>query len=155
MRFRYANPMRGGFTLIEVTITMLVLAILTAVAAPSYISALASNRADMAARKVVADLHFARTEAQRYSQSRTVEFDIANGRYTLVSIASLDRSTAGYVVNLVDDPFAAALVSATFGADANVTFDMYGRPDSDGTVVVQAGNFQKTITLASDGQASY
>ena len=142
---------REGFTLIEVTITMLVMGIFAAVAAPSYFGALANYQAAMAAKRVVADFQYAKSEAQRSSQARTVQFDTAADSYTLVGIADIDASANAYVVQLSEDPFAATLVSASFGADANVVFDMYGVPDSNGAVVVQCGSVQKTINLASDG----
>jgi len=145
---------RGGFTFIEMAITILVMGIVAAAAAPSYFSALASYRVGMAARKVVADLHYARSESQRSSSSRTVQFDTANNRYTLVNVADLDRAADSYVVHLVDPPCSALLVSATFGANANVIFDMHGRPDSVGSVVVQSGSVQKTVNLAADGTAT-
>lgn len=133
---------------------MLVLGIIAGVAAPRYRSALAEYRSEAAAQRIVADLHFARSEALRTSQSRMVQFESANGRYTLVNVADLDREASSFVVNLVDDPFWASFVSVAFGGDENVVFDRFGRPDSVGTVVVQSSNVQRTVTLAADGNAT-
>jgi len=145
---------RKGFSYIELTIVMLVMGILAAIAIPSYVITLANYRANLAARKIVADLHFARSEAQQNSQNRDVQFNTAYNSYTLTNITDIDDSASSYVVYLVDDPFSAVLVSATFGVGTNVTFDRYGRPNSAGTVVVQSGNVQQTVTLASDGTAT-
>jgi len=133
---------------------MLVVGILAAIAAPTYVGALANYQATLAARRVVADLHYARSEAQRNSQDRNVLFDTGTNSYSLTNVTDIDQRTKNYIVNLVDSPFSSVLVSATFGANANVIFDRYGRPDNVGTVVVQSGSVQKTITLAADGTAS-
>ncbi|NOZ41158.1 MAG: prepilin-type N-terminal cleavage/methylation domain-containing protein [Planctomycetes bacterium] len=151
----HAKPTgRSGFTYIELTITMLVMGILGAIAIPTYVSTLANYRANLAASRIVADLHYARSEAQRNSLIRNVVFNTGSNSYTLTGVADTDHSTNNYIVNLVDAPFSATLVSATFGAYATVTFDRYGRPDNTGTVVVQSGSVQKTITLAADGTAT-
>ncbi len=147
-------PRRSGFTFMEMTIVMLVMGILTTIAAPTYVQALAYRRATLAARRIVADLHFARSEAQRVSSNRTVNFDTLTNSYQLVSVKDMDHSAEDYIVNLVDDPFSAVLISADFDGDANVIFDRYGRPDSVGTVEVQSGSVQRTVSLAADGTAT-
>ncbi|MEM8945430.1 MAG: GspH/FimT family pseudopilin [Planctomycetota bacterium] len=145
---------RRGMTVIELSITVLVMGILAAVVAPSYVAAINRYRVDLAASRIVADLRFAQAESQRIGQTRTVQFDVSNDRYTLVDVADIDNSASTYVVELVDDPFLASLVSASFGFSANVSFDMFGRPDSSGAVVVQAGGIQKTVDLTADGTVS-
>lgn len=145
---------RSGFSFMETTIAILVMGILTAIAAPTYISALAHRRVTLAAQRIVADLHYARSESQRSSSTRSVNFNTVTNSYRLIDVVDMDRSADNYIVNLVDTPFSATLVSATFGANANVIFDRYGRPDSVGTVVVQSGSVQLTVSLAADGTAT-
>ncbi len=145
---------RSGFTFIEMSIAILVMGILAAIAAPTYVTALANYRATLAARRVVADLHYARSEAQRNSTTRTVVFNTITNSYRLINVVDMDRSAENYIVQLVDDPFSSVLISATFDGDAIVIFDRYGRPDSVGTVVVRSGSVQQTIDLAIDGTAT-
>ena len=151
---RFKHRCHSGYTFVEITIVVLIMGLLAAVAAPTYVSTVTKYRVDMAARKIVADLHFARAEALRNSLSRTVQFDTTNNRYELLSVESTDRTGTNYLVELVDEPFYSALVSATFNGDEAVVFDRFGRPDSVGTVVVQAGGLQKTVSLAADGRAT-
>ena len=153
-RAHHAGSCRHGFTFVETTIAILVMGIMAAVAVPTYLSAVTNYRVNMAARKIIADLNYARAEAQRYSQNRTVQFDTTNNSYTLVNVTDIDNSANAYVVELVEDPFSSTLVSAVFGGDAVVIFDMYGRPDTSGAVVVQTGSVQKMISLAEDGSAT-
>ncbi len=150
---RSNKQFQRGFTYIEVVITVLLMGILAGMAAPSYFTSIASYQAEMAAKRVVHDLHFARSEAQRSSQSRTVRFDTETNSYSLEGVADINASANGYVTSLSKNPFSATLVSASLGGDAVVVFDMYGRPDSDGTVVVQAGSVQRTVELSDDGEA--
>ena len=96
---------RSGFTFIELTVTLLVIGILTAVAAPSYIASLASYRATSAARRIVSDLRYARAMAQTNSQSRTVDFDPLKEEYELGNIDDLDHSGARYIVELSEEPY--------------------------------------------------
>lgn len=149
---------RTGFTYIEMVITLLVMGILTAVAAPKFVSALASRRVDLAASRIVADLHYARSEAQRVSKSRTVEFNVISNNYTLINVVDLDHSTRNYTVELVNGSFDSELVSAVFGVAPNVCssviFDMFGRPDQEGVVIIRSGSLQRIVTLAADGTAT-
>ncbi len=147
------TQLQRGFTYIEVVITVLLMGILAGVAAPSYFASIASYQAEMAAKRVVHDLHYARSEAQRSSQSRTVQFSTETNSYTLVGVADVNNSANAFVTSLSKNPFSATLVSASLGGDAVVVFDMYGRPDSDGTIVVQAGSVQKTVELEENGEA--
>lgn len=145
---------RCGFTLVEVTIVVLLMSIIAAVAAPTYVSALNNYRADMAARKLVADLQYARSDAQRKSTNRTVSFSLPENRYELAAISDLKKSTNTYRVDLVDAPFHATLMSVSFAGNSFVVFDMHGHPSSPGSVVLKSGTTQKTIAMADDGTLS-
>lgn len=145
---------RAGFSFIELTITMLVMGILAAVAAPTYIASMARYRAELAARRIVADLEYVRTEAQRASQSRQVLFYETSESYRLDNVADINASAESYWVYLDQDPYLTDLVSADFVGKKHVTFDRFGRPDSTGNVVIRSGSVQITITLAADGSTT-
>ena len=60
-----------------------------------------------------------------------------------------------YTVRLNASPYAVSLASADFGGDERVVFNAYGLPDTGGTITVQSGNSQHTVTLDPDsGKAS-
>ncbi len=148
------NHYRAGFTYIEIAIVLLVMGIFTAIAAPSYLTALAHYQVDMAARKTVADLQFARSEAVRSSHSRVVQFESDRDRYTLVDVFDLNEGNKGYYVSLKEAPFSADLISADFPDNATfekVEFDRFGRPNSRGTIVVRADSQIRTVNLYADG----
>nr|WP_051464538.1 GspH/FimT family pseudopilin [Pseudoxanthomonas suwonensis] len=63
-------PGAGGFTLVELMVTLGVLAILVSMATPSFTSVINSNRLSSQANELVADIQLARSEALR--RNRTV-----------------------------------------------------------------------------------
>ena len=58
-------------------------------------------------------------------------------------------------MRLSEDPYGASMVSADFGGDADIIFDVFGVPDSGGSVVIQVGNHVRTVTVdAVTGRAT-
>lgn len=121
------------------------MAILGAVAAPTFFESLLFHRIESAARRVKADLELARTQARLTSSSRTVTF--ANSAYTISNTASLDNASQLYAVDLTEPPFSLDSAVANFSNNAFVTFDGYGTPTSGGTIVLTVKSHSATITL--------
>lgn len=66
-----------------------------------------------------------------------------------------DHPDQPYQVAVATEPYSATVVSADFGGDTEVIFDGYGVPDSDGTIVIQVGSYQRTLTVnAQTGRVS-
>ena len=144
-----------GFNLFELVMVLAIVAVLGAIAVPRYALATARYRADAAARRIVADLALARAKAYGSSVSKTVTFDLETNSVTIPGVRGLKSASVDYVTRFDDDPYRAKLVSADFGEDTVVVFDIYGRPDSSGQVVVESGKIRKTIVLDPDtGEAS-
>ena len=89
------------------------------------------------------------------SAAQVVTFDPGVGQYVLEGCNDPDHPAAKYRVKMPGDLYQVSLVSANFGAQATVTFDIYGMPSSSGTVVIQTGGMQKSIVLdALTGKAT-
>lgn len=144
------TPPSGGFTLVELVVVIAVVAVTAAIAVPRYTNSLSRYRADMAARRIAADLGLARNRAKVKGATQTVVFAIASDSYTLPGVAGLDRPTDPYTVVVSAEPYRADLVSASFGGSTTASFNGYGAPTAGGSVVVQAGATQKTVLLDAD-----
>jgi prepilin-type N-terminal cleavage/methylation domain-containing protein len=137
----------GGFSLLELVLVTAILAVVSAIAIPRYGCAATRYQADLAARRVAADLRQAQAHAKTTGASCTVVFSVATGTYHLVNVPSLDRSPGDYTVDLTAEPYRAALLSASFNGASQVIFNGWGLPDNGGSVVVAVGAQQKTILV--------
>jgi len=143
-----------GFSLLELVLVLSIVTILAAIAAPRYAMSVARNRADFAARRVVADLAMAQSSAKAASSARTVLFSVETNKYQISGMSPLDGASGSYTVQLAQPPYEARLVSADLGGDSQITFDGWGIPDSGGTVVLTAGPNQKRVLIdAETGKA--
>ena len=155
----FAGQRRPAFSLLELGLVLLIVAILASMAIPRFSGAATRQRADAAARRIISDLTLAREHARQSSTSQTVIFDVAANGYRLPGLPDPDHPTSEYEVDLDEEPYRAAIVSVDFGGTANVLFDGFGVPAGDavdgGTIVIRVGAEQRTITLDPDtGEAS-
>lgn len=139
---------------------IVILAIVASMAIPRFGASLARQRADAAARRIMADLDLARRHANQTSSTVTVFFDVAQNRYWLSGVPDPDRPGTDYAVELDAEPYLATIVSADFGGTLKVGFDGYGdvigAAKSGGKVVISVGPEQRVITLdANTGRATW
>lgn len=141
---------RRGFSLFELCLVLAIIATVVAIAAPRYADSIARYRADLAARRIVADLDLARTKAYASSSTVTVKFDVEADVVWLVGVRGMEGADSEYVVRLAEAPYHARLVYADFGNTPALNFDGYGVPSSGGYVIVQVGQVRKTLKLDAD-----
>ncbi len=131
----------------------MIIGIMSAVAAPRFAQALAEYRVEAAARQLRSDLAEARLRAKTTSAAQVVQFDDAAESYTLVGTADLDHPKEDYLSSL-ESRFKAAIVSVDCGGDGELSFDGYGMPDSEATIVLQCGPQQRTVLVHGDTGAA-
>lgn len=136
-----------AFTLLELLVVLIVMGVVASIAVPRYADSIARWRVEAAAGRIVADLSLARRHARSAGAEQTVLFSVSTDTYTLDGVRDPDGSDSNYTVSLAQEPYLATIVSADFGGDAGVVFDVYGMADSNGTAVVWVGKYSKTITV--------
>lgn len=136
------------------TLVAVIVIILASVAVPRFGSVLAHYRLESAARRVAADLRLARHSARFKSAVHVVSFDTAADSYSLPGVTDIDRSGDTYAVSLAGEPYGADIISADFNGSPSVSFDGHGRPDNGGSVVIQIGTRQRTISVDADTGAA-
>lgn len=151
------SPARTGVTLIEITVVLLLLGIVAAVAQPRFSSALSAYRLDAAAERVRADLEYARTLARVRSRTTTVRFEDVNAggfyRFDRVpsaeqpeSVFDVEDQETWYHVDLTEEPYRVELRSAP----DSIAFDLYGSPTGTSLVELALGDRLKKIRVVAN-----
>jgi type IV fimbrial biogenesis protein FimT len=146
---------RRGFTLVDLTITVLIMGVVAATASPKFAALLTSYTAEAAARRVAADLNYAASAAAQTSQSVTVTFDVPGDSYGVTGVASPDHPGSAWAVSFTNGSTNVTLVSVDFAASQSVTFNAYGRPNNPGSIILSSGSDSATIVVdAATGRAT-
>jgi prepilin-type N-terminal cleavage/methylation domain-containing protein len=138
---------RCAFSLIELVLVIVIIAIVASMAVPRYARFIASQRVESAARRIALDLNMTGRRAQQASAARTIIFDATAEVYRIPGSPGMDHAGDDYVVDLSQPPYQVDIVSANFGGDAQLRFTGFGDPDSDGTVRIQSGPFVRDVTV--------
>jgi len=154
MTSRRGQTRRRAFTLVELVTVVLVMGIIAAVAAPRYATALASYRVQAAAKRVAADLRLARDYAQKVSLPQTVDFDVAADSYAMPTVPDVDRPGNAYAVSLTALNYPVDVTAANFEGFDALQFDIYGRPNRSGSVIVRSSSAQRTVQVDKVGNVS-
>ncbi len=136
-----------AFSITEVVLVLAIMAILAGIALPRFGNAMVRQRADGLARRIAADLELARGHAMKTGASQTCRFTLADNRYTLVGMPDRDDPASEYSVLVAASPHNGSLASLDLGGDGEIVFDMYGMPDSAGSVSIRVGDEYRTVTI--------
>lgn len=176
-RFNSVGPMSKvrGVTLIELLVTVAILAILLAIGVPGFQDFFASNRAITSTSDFMTSLSIARSEAIKRGQ-RVVVCKSANPLAALPACTSADTWAQGWIVfvddnndatrqNSVDEPILrvhAALEQTSFSGNANVAdyvsftgtgaTKMTSGAIQSGTLTLCASPVQREVIISSGGR---
>ena len=160
--FRYASVcgpgghtlpgFRGGFTLIEIIIVVVILAIAAMTAIP-LISSGGSVQIRAAANMITADLEYARSMSISRGQNYSVVFDKNTESYRIEDqndnmIPHPVKKGFYYIMNFQNDSRLSKVdITAVSFTNSKVQFDCLGSPDNGGTINLNANGPAATITV--------
>jgi prepilin-type N-terminal cleavage/methylation domain-containing protein len=154
---------RPGFTLVEVLLSTLVMAILATVAVPMIANFL-DLRGSAAASQLKADLDYLRGAAVASNRRHRAVFDVTKNRTTLEAENAgggwkpmTDPVTkAAYKVDYDELPHfqGVTLAAAVFGGAAELVFDTLGVPSAGGTATLLSGNRQYLVGVSATGDVT-
>lgn len=152
------RPARWGFTLVELLIVLVVLAIVAALALPSAESTITSKLIG-AARMVAADLEFAQSDSIAHAADpRVFRIDQANDQYWIAPVSDVNSP--------IDDPGSRSAFRITFGegkasamsgitissydfaGDDELRFDRFGSPDQTTVATLELSCAGRTMTIS-------
>ncbi|MEZ6193024.1 MAG: hypothetical protein R3C45_17265, partial [Phycisphaerales bacterium] len=119
------------------------------IAVPRYANALARYRADAAAKRIIADLSYARELARSSSARSQVEIKPGSDQIHISGIPNPDGG-GDWLTYLSRGPYYADITNVSFNGDTTVKFDGYGSPNFGGKIIVRVGSEIRTITLSAD-----
>lgn len=144
---------RGGATLVDLIITVLILGILAATAMPRFAEVTARLRTEAVARRVAADLNFARRATMQTSRTVTLTFQSAPAGYSLAGATHPAYPHTPYAVTFADVDSTVQLQSCSFNGGSTLSFNAYGRPLAGanaltaGTVVLRNGSHTFSVVV--------
>jgi len=138
---------RAGFSLIELAMVVVILAVVGAMAAPRFLSSRDAYRVEAATEKLQQDLESAREQAMASSAPCTITFTVGTGQY---SIAGMDGSRAtARSSDLGASPFLARIQSAS---PSSIRIDAFGVPDADINLALRVNGKQCELKLVRPWQ---
>ena len=150
---RFGASLKHGYSLLELMITLAIVAILATLVIPTYTSTISKRRVIGAAEAVLSDLRWARSEAFKRNVDIRVTFTMGGGWSYAINADpgganTLIKSFSGTSFPNTD------LSSASFrGGVSYTTFDpVRGVNANNGTVVFTAGSYGASVTVSTLGR---
>jgi type IV fimbrial biogenesis protein FimT len=142
------RPLTRGFTMIELLIGIVVLAILLGMGAPSFMVWMQNTQIRNAADAVLNGMQLARTEAIR--RNKPVQFALSSNSGWNINIVNPQASDPANPIQkrTAKEGSAKVLVAATPGGAYAVTFDAMGGPtgNPDGSVTISTLDFTSSVS---------
>ena len=146
-------PLRRAMTLIDIIVTMSILAVISAIAIPNFSASLEGIRVKSLVRRVETDMHYARESAIAMNTQIKVEFNVDKSQVKIKQVSDLNHPNADYTVDLVND-YGISLVDADFDGKRDFSFNSYGDPDSAGILRFSSGSQEYELAINGAGTIS-
>lgn len=126
---------RRGMSTLEVTVTLGVIATVSAVAVPRYRESAERSRADNAARRLASDIDSVRSLARAAGARQTLEF-CGEGYTATLRTAS---GAASRRLMLTEPPFGLRMAIGVTDRIGVLEYDAFGRANAEGVIVFRVG----------------
>lgn len=146
----YIIHSQRGFTLLEVILSLAIVAILTGLSLPVYRTLMTKNDLDIATVTVAQSLRRAQTLSTAVDGDTNWGVKVQSGSITLFKGTSYALRDSTF-----DETFAIPTTITTGGISETIFSKLFGAPQSTGTVTLTTDNDSSSITLNSKGMVSY
>ena len=141
----------SGFSLIEMTITIAIIGIISAIAVPRFADADAGRRLNAAKNALERDIDLVKLRARATGKAHTIQFYPAKEFYVAVEGTSIRGDAIVLSRDLTKEPFALDLSRTSLGGDQNVVITPFG--DLNTTFTVGLSEQGTEITIPFGGRA--
>jgi len=155
---------RQGFTLVEIILVILILAITATIGLDAIANTEATFRADRAARELMTAIKYARTLSITTGGTYGVEFDTVKGQFSVFNttgsnVVAQPLSTGGtYIVKLSQPEIAGTTMTVSLANATTNPYDLIyaslGTTSNNGTVVFTYAGYTKTVNIPAVGDPS-
>lgn len=147
-----------GFSLVEMIMVIVILAIVSAIIVPRYNDVITSIRVSNAVEKMKDDLRYVRDYAVARHDTTWFVVDLSTNSYGIYSGPSATNRTlildpytnAQQILDLDDMYIDAVITSVNFGGNPEVFFDWWGTPSNGGEIVVN-----NSITIKVESKSGH
>lgn len=139
-----------GFTLLETTMAIAIVAVIAVIAIPRFTRASDRSRVEAAARRLSAELVAVRDRARASRTTAMVTMDAGVARFRVSGVDTGGLGCAAGTIDLSIEPYAVAVSASSFSITP-LSFDRFGTPQARGSIVLIRGAVKKAVVIDGNG----